>query len=114
MIKNTRKLSQLIIKTLDNNKAINITKLDIRELSDMMDEMIICSATSTRHATALANKVIEIIEEHGYPLFGLEGEEEGEWVLIDCYDVVVHIMLPTVREFYNLEKLWGMSKDPTK
>lgn len=101
------KLKKLVIDTLDKNKGNNITALDVRKLTSITDYMVICSATSTRHAKALAEHVSVKAKANGHPPLGVEGDREAEWILIDLIDVVVHIMLPPVRELYNLEKLWG-------
>lgn len=106
----TDQLLKLVLSTLGDNKAVNITELDVRELTDIMDYMVVCSATSTRHAKTLADKLREATHAQGIRFYGIEGEEHGEWVLIDLLDVVVHIMLPETREFYSLEKLWSVTK----
>ena len=107
---NTEELTKVVVKTLDDNKALEITELDVSSLTDVTDRMIICSATSTRHAKALADKIVRQSKECGVRPLGVEGEDQAEWILIDLYDVIVHIMLPEMRDFYSLEKLWSMAE----
>lgn len=107
-------LEQLVMKILEDNKALNITNMDVHELTDITDRMIICSATSTRHAKSLADNLIEAARIQGIKPFGLEGEILGEWVLIDFTDLIVHIMLPEIRNFYSLEKLWAVTETKLK
>jgi ribosome-associated protein len=109
----TKQISKLVIETLDNNKALQITEIDVTSLTDVTDRMIICSATSKRHATGLADHVITQAKSHGQQPLGIEGEKEAEWILIDLNNVVVNIMLPEVREFYSLEKLWHVTEATT-
>ncbi len=104
---NSKKLCDLIIETLDDGKATDIVKLDVRNLTTMTDFMVVASGTSTRHVRALAKAVAEKTLEAGHKPMGIEGEEGSEWVLLDLQDALVHVMLPRVREFYNLEKLWS-------
>jgi ribosome-associated protein len=100
-------LRNLVKKVLADNKAVNLQILDVRKLTSITDYMVICSATSTRHAKALADHVVVQAKANHSPPLGVEGQQTCEWVLIDLIDVVVHIMLPQAREFYNLEKLWS-------
>lgn len=109
----TTQLSKLVIDTLDNNKALQIIEIDVTSLTDVTDRMIICSATSKRHAAALADHVVMQAKAHGQQPLGTEGEKEAEWILIDLTTVVVNIMLPEVRQFYSLEKLWRVSETAT-
>jgi ribosome-associated protein len=101
-------LAALIAAALDGLKAQNIAVFDVRGLSDVTDTIVIASGTSDRHVKSLAGRVLERAREAGVRPLGLEGERDGEWVLVDLQDVVVHVMLPRVREFYSLEKLWDM------
>lgn len=100
-------LKKLVVTALEDMKATDIKVLDVRGLSNVTDMMVIASGNSDRQVKALARSVIEKAKKKGCPLLGVEGEQVGEWALVDLGDVVVHIMLPTVRDFYNLEKLWG-------
>lgn len=105
---NSEALSELIVDALDDIKAQNIVKLDVRDLTTVTDYMIVASGTSNRHVQALVDNVAEKAKEAGHKPIGVEGEAGGEWVLLDLEDALVHVMLPRVREFYNLEKLWSM------
>jgi len=97
------------VGALDEMKAVNVRELDVRKLTDITDTMIIASGTSDRHVRSIADRVIERAKKAGFPPGGVEGERDGEWVLVDLHDVIVHIMLPRVREFYRLESLWDVS-----
>ncbi|MDP1708330.1 MAG: ribosome silencing factor [Gammaproteobacteria bacterium] len=101
------RLQSLVVHTLDEMKAQDITVLDVHGVSDVTDVMVIASGSSNRQVKAMAAAVVEKAKEHKYRPLGMEGEQAGEWVLVDLGDVVVHLMLPQVRDFYNLEKLWG-------
>lgn len=104
---NSEQLSTLVIDALDDVKAQNIVKLDVRDMTSVTDFMIVASGTSSRHVKALVDNVAEKAKEAGCRPIGVEGEEGGEWVLLDLQDALVHVMLPKVRQFYNLEKLWS-------
>lgn len=97
----------LAVDALEDLKAIDLVRLDVRELTDITDHMLIASGRSARHVTALAENLVAKAKESGAAPMGVEGLREGEWVLVDLCDVVVHVMQPEVREFYQLEKLWG-------
>ena len=105
---NSEQLSDLIVAALDDVKAQDIVKLDVRDMTTVTDYMIVASGTSNRHVQALVENVAEEAKKAGHPPIGVEGEEGGEWVLLDLQDALVHVMLPKVREFYNLEKLWSL------
>lgn len=106
---NSEKLANLVIGALDDVKAQDIVKLDVRDMTTVTDYMIVASGTSNRHVKALVDNVSEKAKEAGHRPVGIEGEDGGEWVLLDLQDAVVHVMLPKVREFYNLEKLWSIA-----
>ncbi len=99
-------LTDIVIAALDDLKGQNTVTLDVRELSNVMDYLVICSGTSNRHVKSLADSVSQSAKKAGHQPLGVEGEDAGEWVLVDLGDVVVHIMLPGTRDFYDLERLW--------
>lgn len=103
---NIEDLKSLIIKALEDLKGKDIATLDVKKLTTLTDAMIICSGTSNRHVQALAQNVVTEAKKLGYKVLGVEGTQEGEWILIDLGDVIVHVMQVATREFYNLEKLW--------
>ena len=96
-----------VIDALEDIKGFDISVMDMRKLTNMTSYMIVCSATSSRQAKAIGDNVREKMKEKNYTIRGTEGEKEGEWVLVDLNDIVVHIMVPTTRAYYNLEQLWG-------
>lgn len=100
------KLLKLIEKTLDDNKAENIVTIDLKGKTSIANFMVIASGTSNRHVASLADKVKTELKKNGYSSSS-EGEEKANWVLIDAFDVIVHIFCPEVRDFYNLEKMWN-------
>jgi len=101
-----QKLLELIEKTLDDNKAQDIVTIDLKGKTSIANFMVIASGTSNRHVASLADKLKTELKNNGYPNSS-EGEEKANWVLIDAFDVIVHIFCPEVREFYNLEKMWN-------
>jgi len=102
----SEQLIQLVVAALDDMKAVNIVTLDVTALTDVMDYMVIASGTSNRHVKSLARHVSVEAKKQGIAPMGMEGEDAGEWVLVDFGDVVVHVMLPATRDFYDLERLW--------
>jgi len=96
-----------VIDALDDIKGFDITTMDVRKLTNMTSYMIVASATSSRQAKAMGDNVRSKLKEKGYEIRGTEGEKEGEWVLVDLNEIVVHIMVPATRAYYNLEQLWG-------
>jgi ribosome-associated protein len=96
-----------VIDALEDIKGFDISVMDVRKLTNMTSYMIVCSATSSRQAKAIGDNVREKMKEKNYTIRGTEGEKEGEWVLVDLNDIVVHIMVPATRAYYNLEQLWG-------
>ncbi len=99
-------LRKIVVDALEELKAQNLVVLDVRSIASFTDLMVVASGTSTRQVKALADKVIEKCRLAGVRPLGVEGEREAEWVLVDLGDIVVHVMLPQTRDFYNLEKLW--------
>jgi len=99
-------LQAIVTAALEDMKAVNVKVLDVRGLTDIADTLIIASGNSDRHVRSIADRVIERVKEAGFRPFGTEGKRDGEWVLVDLHDIVVHVMLPRVREFYGLERLW--------
>lgn len=100
-------LVKIVVSALEDVKARDIDILDVTKMTTLFDRMIIASAVSTRQAKAIANNVHDKVKAAGGMIFGTEGEDSGEWVLVDLGDILVHIMLPAVRAHYNLEELWG-------
>jgi ribosome-associated protein len=100
-------LKQLVLDALDDLKGINIVELDVRQMTDVTDYLVIATGSSNRHVKALANNVSDEGKKRGMRPIGVEGENGSEWVLVDFGDVVVHVMLPATRDFYDLERLWS-------
>jgi ribosome-associated protein len=99
-------LAQVVLDALADMKAMDVKAMDVRGITDITDTMVVASGTSDRHVKSIADRVLQRCKEAGYRPYGMEGERDGEWVLLDLQDVVLHVMLPRVREFYALEKLW--------
>lgn len=99
-------MTVLVKDALDDLKAVNTVTLDVRELSNVMDYLVISSGTSSRHVKSLAQNVAQKAKAAGQQPIGVEGEDAGDWVLVDLGDVVVHVMQPATRDFYDLERLW--------
>jgi ribosome-associated protein len=99
-------LEKLVLTALDDMKAVNVKLLDVRGLTDITDAMIVASGNSDRHVRAIAENVLQKAREAGRRPLGVEGTRDNEWVLVDLQDVLVHVMLPRVREFYAIEQLW--------
>jgi ribosome-associated protein len=104
-----RSLKSVILDTLADMKALEVKVLDVRGLTDIADFMVIASGTSDRHVRSVAQRVVEKTKEAGFRPHGVEGQQDSDWVLIDLHEMIVHVMLPRVREFYGLEKLWDMT-----
>src|SRR3569623_3458079 len=106
----TDEIRELALAALDDLKAIVVEVMDVRTLTSITDYMIVASGTSYRHVKALAVSVVEKSKQAGHRPLSVEGEREAEWILVDLADVVVHIMLPATRDFYQLEKLWDVAE----
>lgn len=103
---NKEPLQKIAIGALEDLKAIDIVAIDVRALTTITDTMIICTGRSNRHVVSLAQNVVTEAKKHKASFIHMEGEREGEWVIVDLGDVVVHIMQAATREFYSLEDLW--------
>ena len=99
-------LKQVVLDALDDLKAVNPVTMDVAALTDVMDYLVIASGTSNRHVKSLASNVCMEAKKRGMRPIGVEGDDAGEWGLVDFGDVVVHVMLPATRDFYDLERLW--------
>ena len=102
-----RKLQRLIVDALEDVKAQDILVFNTSELSNMFERVVIASGTSNRQTRALASSVVEKVKEAGGAIVSVEGQDAGEWVLVDCNEVIVHVMQPAYRAYYNLEEIWG-------
>jgi ribosome-associated protein len=99
-------LRQRVLEALDELKARDVREIDVRGKTSIADLLIIASGTSTRHVKSIADEVVKFVKRAGMLPLGVEGETEAEWVLVDLGDIIVHVMLPRIREFYGLERLW--------
>jgi ribosome-associated protein len=109
-----RKLQKIAVAALEDIKAKDIEVISTAKLSSMFDRVIIASGDSNRQVRALAKNVHDKVKEAGGAVIGVEGEEGGEWVLVDLGDIVVHVMQPAVRAYYNLEELWKVTPKRTR
>ena len=99
-------LRQRVLAALDELKARDVREIDVRGKTSIADLLVIASGTSTRHVKSIADEVVKFVKRAGMLPLGVEGQEEAEWVLVDLGDIIVHVMLPRIREFYGLERLW--------
>lgn len=102
----TATLRQSVVDALDELKAKDVREIDVRGKTSIADLLVIASGTSARHVKSIADEVVKFAKKAGVMPLGVEGEQEAEWVLVDLGDVIVHVMLPRIREFYGLERLW--------
>ncbi|WP_206609503.1 ribosome silencing factor [Thiohalobacter thiocyanaticus] len=103
----TESLKTLVVQAMEDMKAQDISIIDVRGLTSVTDYMVIASGTSDRHVRSISENVIDESKQQGLRPIGVEGQDSGEWILVDLGDVVAHVMLPRARAFYNLEKLWN-------
>ncbi|MGV3580826.1 MAG: ribosome silencing factor [Methylophilus sp.] len=108
---NLEEMKLAVVDALEDIKAFDINVMDVRKLTSLTNYMIVASGNSTRQCKAIADNVREKLKAKGADIRGTEGEKEGEWVLVDLDDIVVHIMVPTTRAYYNLEQLWGEAEN---
>lgn len=99
---------EFVKQTIDDIKAFNVAHLSVSHLTEVFDDMIIASASSTQHARSIARHLQEECKQHNIGIVGVEGDDIGDWILIDLGDVILHVMIESVREFYQLEKLWDI------
>jgi len=107
----TTELLKKVTQVLEDMKARDISVIDVSGMTSITDSMIVASGTSDRHVKAIADELVEKMKASGARPLGVEGADQGDWVLVDLGDIVVHLMLPRVRDFYNLEKLWSVTED---
>lgn len=110
----TEALRDFVIDALEDGKAVDIQCIDVRALSNVTDFMIVASGTSRRHVNSVAENVVTKVKEQGMLPVGQEGQDASEWILVDLGDVVVNVMMPDTRLFYDLEKLWSVPADTDK
>jgi len=101
-------LLEVALAALEDMKAVNVKVIDVRQLTDVTDTMVVATGNSDRHVRSIAGRVVEQCKAAGFQPMGVEGERDGEWVLVDLRDALIHVMLPRIRDFYGLEKLWDV------
>lgn len=101
-----------VLRALDELKAKDVVELDVRGRTSIADYIVVAAGTSTRHVKSIADEVVKYAKKAGMMPLGVEGQREAEWVLVDLGDIIVHVMLPRVREFYGLERMWSVGGDP--
>ena len=106
-----QQLHQLVLSTLEELKAIDVKSVDVTGLSPLTDHFVVASGNSTRHVKSMADKLVQAAKAKGLQPLGVEGEQEAQWILVDLNDIIVHLMLPQARAFYNIEKLWEASNE---
>ena len=111
---NNKELVDITLNALNDAKALDINVFDVSKLTSISDYMIIASGRSGRQVASLADKVVEAAKQNDIQPLGMEGKREGEWVLVDLGDIIVHIMQPETREYFQLEKLWNAESDRTE
>lgn len=109
---NADQIKDLALEALDDLKGKDMVTLDVREMTDIADYMVVCTGTSNRHVKSLADHLALTLKKQGCPAQGIEGlDQAAEWALVDFGDVIVHVMLPDTRDFYDLERLWSVAAD---
>ncbi len=106
-----QQLHQLVLSTLEELKAVDVKSVDVTGLSPLTDHFVVASGNSTRHVKSMADKLVQAAKAKGLQPRGVEGEQEAQWILVDLNDIIVHLMLPQARAFYNIEKLWEASNE---
>ena len=106
-----QQLHQLVLSTLEELKAVDVKSVDVTGLSPLTDHFVVASGNSTRHVKSMADKLVQAAKAKGLQPLGVEGEQEAQWILVDLNDIIVHLMLPQARAFYNIEKLWEASNE---
>lgn len=107
-------LQEFVVSSLEDFKAVDIQVIDVRGRNPLTDFFVIASGSSSRHVKSMAENLVLKAKQSGFPPLGVEGQRQGDWVLVDLNDIIVHIMRPQTRAFYNLEKLWEASNEVRK
>lgn len=102
-------LRQIVLRALEDFKAIDVQEIDVSQMNPLTDRFVIASGNSSRHVKSMAENLLQRVKAAGFQPLGVEGEKQAEWVLVDLNDIIVHLMQPKTRAFYNLEKLWEAS-----